>query len=106
MSSLFGSFSEFYVPNPPKHMMYEFDYMDHCCFGGCTPIPCGCCARTPFGHNRNCPEGPLYKLEARAEELYQPKHMKVSPCLERWPEAESGKYDPRCCRFPKSCSVE
>jgi hypothetical protein len=21
-----------------------------------------------------------------------------------WPECESGLYDPRCCRFPKSCS--
>lgn len=27
-------------------------------------------------------------------------------CLAEWPEAENGAYDPRCCRFPKSCSVE
>jgi hypothetical protein len=27
-------------------------------------------------------------------------------CVERWPECESGSYDPRCCRFPKSCSCE
>lgn len=25
-------------------------------------------------------------------------------CIEAWPECEDGKYDPRCCRFPKSCS--
>ena len=25
-------------------------------------------------------------------------------CVKRWPECESGCYDPRCCRFPKSCS--
>ena len=25
-------------------------------------------------------------------------------CIKRWPECESGAYDPRCCRFPKSCS--
>ena len=25
-------------------------------------------------------------------------------CVKRWPECESGAYDPRCCRFPKSCS--
>jgi hypothetical protein len=25
-------------------------------------------------------------------------------CVERWPECEEGTYDPRCCRFPKSCS--
>ena len=27
-------------------------------------------------------------------------------CIERWPECVSGGYDPRCCRFPKSCSCE
>jgi hypothetical protein len=25
-------------------------------------------------------------------------------CVKKWPECESGGYDPRCCRFPKSCS--
>ncbi len=25
-------------------------------------------------------------------------------CVDAWPECETGKYDPRCCRFPKSCS--
>lgn len=25
-------------------------------------------------------------------------------CVEAWPECEDGMYDPRCCRFPKSCS--
>lgn len=25
-------------------------------------------------------------------------------CVQNWPECESGAYDPRCCRFPKSCS--
>ena len=24
-------------------------------------------------------------------------------CIERWPECESGCFDPRCCRWPKSC---
>lgn len=28
-----------------------------------------------------------------------------SRCVEEWPECESGEYDPRCCRFPKSCSA-
>lgn len=27
-------------------------------------------------------------------------------CVERWPECHEGGYDPRCCRFPKSCSCE
>ena len=25
-------------------------------------------------------------------------------CIERWPGCESGCFDYRCCRFPKSCS--
>jgi hypothetical protein len=25
-------------------------------------------------------------------------------CVAAWPECYSGGYDPRCCRFPKSCS--
>jgi hypothetical protein len=25
-------------------------------------------------------------------------------CVAAWPECRSGGYDPRCCRFPKSCS--
>lgn len=25
-------------------------------------------------------------------------------CVALWPECEDGGYDPRCCRFPKSCS--
>ena len=29
---------------------------------------------------------------------------RIKECVENWPEAEEGKYDPRCCRFPKSCS--
>jgi hypothetical protein len=26
-------------------------------------------------------------------------------CVQAWPECEEGTYDPRCCRFPKSCSA-
>jgi hypothetical protein len=26
-------------------------------------------------------------------------------CVKKWPECESMAYDPRCCRFPKSCSA-
>lgn len=25
-------------------------------------------------------------------------------CVAVWPDCEDGAYDPRCCRFPKSCS--
>lgn len=30
---------------------------------------------------------------------------RLRPCVEVWPEAETGAYDPHCCRFPKSCSA-
>lgn len=30
---------------------------------------------------------------------------RLRECVERWPEAETGAYDPSCCRFPKSCSA-
>lgn len=26
-------------------------------------------------------------------------------CRTQWPQAEEGEYDPRCCRYPKSCSA-
>lgn len=25
-------------------------------------------------------------------------------CIEKWPDAEDGDYNPYCCRFPKPCS--
>lgn len=32
------------------------------------------------------------------------RERRIRTCVEQWPECESGMYDPRCCRFPKSCS--
>lgn len=32
----------------------------------------------------------------------QPRRLRR--CVEAWPECHDGGYDPRCCRFPKSCS--
>jgi hypothetical protein len=29
---------------------------------------------------------------------------RIKACVEAWPDCETGLYDPRCCRFPKSCS--
>jgi hypothetical protein len=26
-------------------------------------------------------------------------------CVENWPDCYTGGYDPKCCRFPKSCSA-
>lgn len=34
----------------------------------------------------------------------QPRR-RIKTCVENWPEAETGEYDPQCCRFPKSCSA-
>lgn len=30
---------------------------------------------------------------------------RLRTCVEQWPDAQTGSYDPRCCRFPKSCSA-
>ena len=27
-------------------------------------------------------------------------------CVEAWADCESFGYDPRCCRFPKTCSCD
>lgn len=35
-----------------------------------------------------------------------PRRRRLAGCVERWPECSTGDYDPRCCRFPKSCSCE
>lgn len=31
---------------------------------------------------------------------------RLKECVEAWPECAEGEYDPRCCRFPKSCSCD
>lgn len=31
---------------------------------------------------------------------------RLKSCVEDWPEAQSGEYNPSCCRFPKSCSAD
>lgn len=30
---------------------------------------------------------------------------RLAECVNMWPDAHTGGYDPRCCRFPKSCSA-
>jgi len=37
-------------------------------------------------------------------ELDRQPETRNPECLKRWPTCEPGAYDPRCCRFPKSCS--
>lgn len=49
-------------------------------------------------------------IEVRpAEPTFEPRFVAVDEreqaCVEAWPGCASGEYDPRCCRFPKSCSV-
>jgi hypothetical protein len=41
---------------------------------------------------------------AEGEPLPPPKR-RIRACMEAWPECYTGGYDPRCCRFPKSCSA-
>lgn len=44
----------------------------------------------------------IVKEDEKTEAIFEPPKT----CRDRWPECESGLYDPRCCRFPKSCSAE
>lgn len=30
---------------------------------------------------------------------------RLRACVENWPDADDGLYDPACCRWPKSCSA-
>jgi hypothetical protein len=35
---------------------------------------------------------------------YDGGKRRLRACVEAWPDCWTGGYDPRCCRFPKSCS--
>lgn len=51
---------------------------------------------------RPTPEEEAQQAERLA--AHQPAR-RLKSCIEQWPECETGDYDPRCCRFPKSCSA-
>lgn len=42
--------------------------------------------------------------EALIEKVAASKR-RLRTCVERWPDCETGEYNPACCRFPKSCSA-
>lgn len=53
----------------------------------------------------NCPRNTGgAESESGAPEAVAPK-PRIRACVEAWPDCETGLYDPRCCRFPKSCSA-
>lgn len=63
------------------------------------PIDCPACLAAAYHvsgvaieHNHPIDRDPLPIRRLRA-------------CVDQWPDAETGTYDPRCCRFPKSCSA-
>ena len=33
-----------------------------------------------------------------------PRRRRLAACVEQWPECSDDEYNPKCCRFPKSCS--
>jgi hypothetical protein len=40
-----------------------------------------------------------------AEPVAALPERRLRDCVEQWPGCYTGGYDPRCCRFPKSCSA-
>lgn len=47
----------------------------------------------------------LLKSQERDQERAETiKSDRKQECVLNWPECENGKYHPKCCRFPKSCS--
>lgn len=68
--------------------------------GWCDPSVPGVPIVAPLGHGRTHPWSPVYRIAAP-----MPQEDEHDPaCVARWPDCEEGTYDPRCCRFPKSCS--
>ena len=45
-----------------------------------------------------------WKREGASSYTVHEDEMRLQSCVDNWPECHSGEYDPRCCRFPKSCS--
>lgn len=54
--------------------------------------------------SRRLPE-PEITEEARPKPKLKLVDERHAACVAEWPECSSGDYDPRCCRFPKSCSA-
>ncbi len=53
---------------------------------------------------RLTPDGPFHGSPV-LEQLQVEPTRRLRECVDNWPDAETGAYDPRCCRFPKSCSA-
>lgn len=43
-------------------------------------------------------------IYSRYSEVPQETDNRDPSCIEQWPDCVNGGYDPKCCRFPKSCS--
>lgn len=51
------------------------------------------------------PTGPMRTITSMSEQS-NVVWERDENCVAVWPECHSGGYDPKCCRFPKSCSCE
>lgn len=48
----------------------------------------------------------VYRRSTPEEIAARPKPTpRLRQCVENWPDAEEGEYNPSCCRWPKSCSA-
>jgi hypothetical protein len=57
-----------------------------------------------------CPPPPSIKPRFPSPRIIREDFLPSQPdgrdpdCVAAWPDCVDGEYDPRCCRFPKSCS--
>jgi hypothetical protein len=84
------------------------------------PSPCAECGgariirERSVGLYRPCPScnagdavGQLAAAILRGDDEAPPaptSPRRLRTCVQNWPQCAEGLYDPRCCRFPKSCS--
>lgn len=84
-------------PTDPTHGRIDEDIRRH--VDGMRPTSLG---------QRVALENTLQRLRDDGRVLaLDPRQDKRDPeCVTAWPECETGLYDPRCCRWPKSCSAD
>lgn len=78
--------------------------MDHYRDGQVDPYWIRCTQLGPHTEHEDSNTGLTWAREAETPApAERPRRLRA--CVENWPDAETGAYNPSCCRFPKSCSA-